>query len=194
MYYYGFIFIKFSVNPLKIFNKDNLQKYADKILLANMAVFEEYDKDSKRLGIRLFESKSKVTRKQVLNLLKEHYNFDNKTILDYTPIDRRFLNKDILKRISIYTVVLKREPKSKQTIKLIKTIKIQFYNLETISKNYDVAQSIINYTKKYNNGHDKKNIELAVNMNFMFVSITVVQYSLRGAITFNDNTIKYILN
>ena len=194
MYYYGFIFIKFSVNPLKTFNKDNLQKYADKILLANMAVFEEYDKDSKRLGIRLFESKSKVTRKQVLNLLKEHYNFDNKTILDYTPIDRRFLNKDILKRISIYTVVLKREPKSKQTIKLIKTIKIQFYNLETISKNYDVAQSIINYTKKYNNGHDKKNIELAVNMNFMFVSITVVQYSLRGAITFNDNTIKYILN
>lgn len=194
MYYYGFIFLKFSVNPLKPFNKENIKKYADKILLAHMAVYEEYDKDSKRLGTRLFESKSKVTKKQVPNLLKKHYNFDNKIVLDYTPIDRRFLNKDIYKNISIYTVLLKKDPGNKKTLKMIKTIKLQFYNLETISKNYDVAQSIINYTKKNKNDYDKKKIELSKNMEFIFVSMILVNYSLRGAITFNDNTIKYILN
>lgn len=200
MFYSGFIFIDFRVKDLNPYSHEELEIYKNKILLAYLTFY--CDSITTSNGYRLHSSENKISNKDVPDLLMKHYNLKLKDIADYTPINRKILNKNKLHNISVYVVVL--NPKKLKTFKkntsvnhtFMKAQNILFYDLKTVSNNLDVAQSIINYDKLNNlNYKEAKTIHINESSTMVLsISNLTILNSLKGALTFDTNTKRYILN
>ena len=204
MFYSGFIFIDLRVKELNPYSREELEIYKNKILLTYLTFYRESATTAAitATGYRLHSSENTISIKDVPNLLMKHYNLKLKDIADYTPISRKILNKNKLHNISLYVVVLnpsklkvfKKKTSANHTFVKIQTI--LFYELKTVSGNLDVAQSIINYDK-LNNLNSKEADKVHINESSTMVTsisnLTILN-SLKGALTFDTNTKRYILN
>lgn len=200
MFYSGYIFIDLRVKELNPYSSEDLEIYKKKILLAYLTFYR--DSITTTTGYRLHSSENKISIKDVPDLLMKHYNLKLKDIADYTPISRKILNKNKLHNISLYIVVLnptklkafKKKTSANHTF--MKVQNILFYDLKTASDNLDVAQSIINYDK-LNNLYYKEAGKIYTNESLSIVTsisnLTILN-SLKGALTFDTNTKRYILN
>ena len=201
MFSCGFIFLNFDYCRLKPFNKQNLEYYKNKILLAKFSFLSEYEEiDSHHSSVKLYKTDKKLTKPGVTKKLKELYNLDKKDIVDYTPISKSYLSKQIKdsqQNVSIFIIQIKNVDSFIAKIsdhKLSKNVSLMMYSLKSIPDNLDLAQSILNYdnNKSYSNMPITSYFKVNETVFSIDISKTEILKSLRGSVAFNDTVKTYI--